>query len=71
MANTTRIRAVRHDPAELTDTQIETLMAFGRREAELLAELQSAVETDDRELAWQIAQALIQVEDQVRAESGG
>jgi hypothetical protein len=52
--------AVEFRPVEdLTDAQIETLINFGRREAELLDQLEEVVASNDRERAWQICIALV------------
>lgn len=62
----TRIRVMPRAADELTDSQIETLMNFGKREAELIDELEAATRNGDRDLAWQIAQALCRIEDEAR-----
>lgn len=59
-----RLRLERY--AELNDTQIDTLIGFGKREGELLDELTAAVRANDRDLAWQIAEALNRIEDEAR-----
>jgi hypothetical protein len=64
MPNTERIRVARRDPAELSDSQIEQLMGFGKRESDLIAELEAATRAGDRELAWQLAEALVRLEDE-------
>jgi hypothetical protein len=50
----------------LTESQIELLTRLGKREAELIDQLEAAVRSGDRDLCWQIAQALCGVEDQAR-----
>lgn len=59
-----RIRAIKKTAHELTDSELERLMSFGRREAELIDELEEATRNGDRDLAWQIAQTLVRVEDE-------
>jgi hypothetical protein len=51
---------------ELSDHQIETLMAFGRREADLIEQMEAAARDGDRDLVWQIAQALCRIEDEAK-----
>ncbi len=65
MPEPTRIRVVRRDPAELSDRQIETLIGFGRREAELVDSLVEATRAGDHDAVWAISQAIARVEDQV------
>lgn len=62
---TPRICVERRSIDELSDAQIEQLMAFGKREAELLEEIEAAVRVGDRNLVWQLARALCQIEDEV------
>jgi hypothetical protein len=59
------IRAVRRDPAEFTDRQIEQLIAFGRREAELIRQLARAYRNGDKEAAWQLAGEAAELEVEV------
>jgi hypothetical protein len=65
-ARPAHIRALPRSINELTDSQIETLINFGREEAQLLDELEAAVKNEDRALVWQIAQAICGIEDRVR-----
>ena len=64
------IRVDRRPAEELSDAQVERLMAFGRHEAELIDQMEAAARDGDRELVWQIAQALCRIEDQLRLEQG-
>ena len=50
---------------ELSDNEIEQLMNFGRREADLIDEMTAAVRAGDRNLVWQLARALSDLEDQL------
>ena len=61
------IRAERRSAEELTDSQIERLMQFGRLEADLNDHMEEAARAGDRNLVWQIAQALVEIEDQRKA----
>ena len=61
---TRRIRMVPRPIEEMSNSQIECLMAFGRQEAELLDELELAVHKGNRELVWQLAEALCSLRDQ-------
>jgi hypothetical protein len=63
---TSRIRIERRRVADLSDSQVEALIGFGRREAELLEQLEAATRAGDKDLAWQIAQALCRVEDRLQ-----
>jgi hypothetical protein len=67
---TGRLRIVRKAVEDFSDTEIEKLMDFGRREADLLEEMEAAVRTGDRELVWQLAKALVEIEDQSRTPPG-
>ena len=73
MPNNPRIRAERIPADELTDAQIERLMEFGCREANLIDEMEAAVRSGDRNLTWQLAEALVRLQDQARhtARAGG
>ena len=50
---------------ELSDNEIERLMNFGRREADLIDEMTAAARAGDRNLVWQLARALCDLEDQL------
>jgi hypothetical protein len=60
-----RLHVVRRAAEELSDSQIERLMDFGRREADLITEMAEAARAGDRNLVWQLAQALVDIEDQL------
>jgi hypothetical protein len=64
--NYARIRAVRIPVAELTNHQIEVLMTFGRREAELIDQMEAATRAGDRALVWQLAEALVRYQDEAQ-----
>ena len=49
---------------ELSDRQIQELMDFGKREAEIIDRLEAAVREGNRELAWEISEELVAVEDE-------
>jgi hypothetical protein len=66
MQQAPRLRVVRCPVDELSDQQIEQLMSFGRREAELLDRMEAATRAGDRDAVWQIAQALCVCQDEVR-----
>jgi hypothetical protein len=66
-----RIHVVRVPAEELTDAQIDQLMAIGRREADLIDEIEAAVRADDRALVWQLAQALCELEAAARSNADG
>jgi hypothetical protein len=53
------IRLQRRPAEELTPSQIEILMEFGRREADLIDELEVAARAGDRERVWVLAQELV------------
>lgn len=61
------LRAERRHAEELTDSQVERLIQFGRWEADLIDQMEAAARAGDRELVWQIAQALVEIEDQRKA----
>ena len=58
------VRVQRRPVDELSDAQIETLISFGRREAEVIDEMVAAVRVGDRNLVWQLAEALLRLEDE-------
>jgi hypothetical protein len=58
------LRVVRRAVEELSEAQIEQLMNFGKREADLIDEMVAAARAGDRNLVWQIAQAMVEIEDQ-------
>jgi hypothetical protein len=64
--NASHLRPVRREASELTDTQIEKLMEFGRREAAIIDEMVDAARADDRDRAWQLAQKLVEIEDETK-----
>ena len=68
----TRIRAVQRAAAELSDDQIERLVNFGKREADLIDEMEAAARVGDRNLVWQLAEALVRCQDEAKqvAEAG-
>jgi hypothetical protein len=67
MPNTQRMRVVRRAPEELSDAQIERLIGFGRAEADVIDELEAAARAGDRELAWQLARKLVELQDAAAA----
>ena len=58
------IHVERGSVADMTDSQIETLMSFGRREAELIDELEDATRAGDRDRAWRLSEELCRVTDE-------
>jgi hypothetical protein len=60
------LRVERRPAEELTDAQIEQLMTFGSKEAELIDDLEAATRAGDKDLVWQIAQALCHAEDEAK-----
>ena len=58
------LRVVRRPVEELSDEQIARLMDFGRQEAALLDQMEEAVRTGDKNLCWEIAQALVHIQDE-------
>jgi hypothetical protein len=58
------IRVERRPPEDFSDHQIETLMNFGKREADLINEMDAAVQVGDRNLVWQLAVTLTQLHDE-------
>jgi hypothetical protein len=54
----------RRPPEELTDRQINLLLAFGRQRAAIVQKLQDAARAGDREAVWQYAIALTHCEDE-------
>jgi hypothetical protein len=63
MPNNARIRLERIPAGELSDDEIQRLMAFGRREAELLDEMEAAARAGDRNQVWRIAEELVRIQD--------
>jgi hypothetical protein len=61
-----RIRAERIPANELTDSQIERIIGFGRQEADVVDQISQAARTGDRDKVWQLAQELVRLEDQAR-----
>ena len=59
-------RVVARPVEELSDAQIEHLIAVGKREADLIDQMEEAVRHGDRNLVWQIAQALVRVHDEAK-----
>jgi hypothetical protein len=66
-----RIRVERIPADELAEHQIETLMSFGRREADLIDQMEAAARVGDRNLVWQLAEALVRCQDEARRIAGG
>jgi hypothetical protein len=62
--STSRIRVERRPADELSDHQFEVLMSLGRREADLIDEMEAAARAGDRDLVWHIAEALVGLQDQ-------
>jgi hypothetical protein len=50
----------------MTESQIETLMNFGRQEALLLDELEAATRAGDRDEAWRLLQEFCRIEDEAK-----
>lgn len=61
-----RIRATVRAPDQMTESQIESLLALGRREAAIIDELEAAVRAGDKDLAWRLAVTLVELQDQAR-----
>lgn len=66
--NNNRVRVVRCAAEELDDAQIERLMDFGKREADLIEQMEAATRDGDRDLCWQIAQELCRIRDEAHQE---
>jgi hypothetical protein len=66
MPTNPRIRLARIPAEELSDHQIEALMAFGKREAALIDEMEAAARAGDRDLVWQLAEALVRCQDEAQ-----
>ena len=64
MATTPRIRAERRSVDELSDRQIEELMAFGKREAGLIDDMEAAVRRGDRDGLWALGETLVRMQDE-------
>jgi hypothetical protein len=64
VANTGRIRVVRRDPAELTDSQLDTILRFRSKRSDLIDKIEAAARAGDREQAWELAQALSRMTDE-------
>jgi hypothetical protein len=62
---TPRIRAQVRPPAEMTESQVESLMTIGRHEAEIVDAIVTATRAGDQERAWALAQQLCAIEDQI------
>lgn len=60
-----KLRVARRAAEELSDAQVEQLMNFGKREAHLIDEMTAAARAGDRNLVWQLARALCDLEDQL------
>jgi len=71
MPSNPRIRVERTPADELSDHQIEQLMAFGRREAELVDQMEAAARAGDRALVWQLAEELVRYQDEARQVAEG
>jgi hypothetical protein len=54
-----KVRAEFKSVAEMTDHEIERIIEFGRREAELIDRLEIATRAGDRELAWELSKELL------------
>ena len=67
MPSNSGIRVVRRGVEEFTDTQIEKLIDFGKRESDLIDQMEAAARAGDRELAWQLAQAICDLHDRAQA----
>jgi hypothetical protein len=65
-----RIRVERIPAAELSDYQMEQLMAFGKREADLIDEMEVATRNGDRNLVWQLAEAFVRLQDEAQQVAG-
>jgi hypothetical protein len=66
MPNTARIRVERVPADELSDHQIQRLIEFGKREAELIDEMEAATRAGDRNLVWQLAEELVHFQDEAQ-----
>jgi hypothetical protein len=65
-ASTPHLHVVRHAVDELSDEQIARLMDFGKREADLIDQMEAATRAGDRDLVWQLAQALCRIQDEAK-----
>jgi hypothetical protein len=61
-----RIRAAARPPEEWTESQVETILAFGRREGEIIDQIVDATRCGDRNLCWQLAETLVRIEDEAK-----
>jgi hypothetical protein len=64
-----KLHVVRRAVEELSDAQIERLMNFGKREADLIDEIAAAARAGDRNRVWQLVQDLCGIEDQLAPKS--
>jgi hypothetical protein len=71
MAQTPRIRVERIPAEELSDHQIEQLMSFGKREADLFDQMEEAARAGDRNLVWELAEALVRCQDEAHQVAEG
>jgi hypothetical protein len=62
--NESRLHAVRREPDELSVEQIDRLIAFGRREAELIDEMTAASRAGDEPRVLEIVGELVRIEDE-------
>jgi hypothetical protein len=65
------IRVERVPAEELSDHQLERLMAFGRREADLIDEMEAAARVGDRDSVWRLAEALVRFQDEAKQVTEG
>jgi hypothetical protein len=59
------VRAEARPPEEMSESQIETLLNFGKRESALMDRLEVAARAGDKDEVWKIAQEYCRVEDEV------
>lgn len=65
MPDKPHIHVVRREPHELTDLQFDYFMDLGRREGEVIMSIADAARAGDRERVWELAQALITLEEKI------
>ena len=66
-----KLHVVRRAIGELSDNEIERLMDFGKREADLIDEMTAAARAGDQNLVWQLARSLCEIEDRVEEPAEG
>jgi hypothetical protein len=69
--NTSRLRPMRREAVELTDTQIEHLMKIGHLEAEVIDAMLDASRAHDHDRVLELAQALAALADETEQQGKG